>query len=230
VQTGEIPQGATTITQAQLELVLQQQGLSPAQAKEAAEALLQGDIALGDSGATIFARSRDPNSNTEVVGFYGGSTFGSGQSLSLIGRICRARPWANGFFRLIITPTFFDGLCNRAGYQVGNVIITPGGATGKRPTITITQPKVAPKKEEPLEPYVDIWADPPNVRLGTRTYIFWNTRFVESCKETGPSFEQTTLSGGAATVPISDASTFTITCQTKDGKTITDSTQVNLAL
>ena len=219
-------------TQAQLTLALQQQGLSPTDARKAAEALLQGDISVEDLGATIVVRSRDPNSNTEVVGFYGGSTFNPGQSRSLIGRLCASRPWSGGFFSAVITPSFFDGLCRRAGYQVGESIVTAsGGTTVRRPTITIRQPALqVATSSTVLEPEVDIWANPENVRLGTRTYVYWTTRNVESCKETGPSFSQNTLSGGAATVPISDASTFTIECVTPDGKKVTDSVRVNLAI
>lgn len=225
----------TEMTEAQLTLALQQQGLTPDDAKNTAKALLQGDVAIGESGATIYVRSRDPSSNTEVVGFYGGSTFTPRQSQSLIGRLCASRPWASGLVSAIVSPTFFDGLCQRVGYQVGELVLNPSSPTAggvKSTTITITQPKTqrATTTTAAVQPEVDIWADPPNVRLGTRTYIFWNTRGVTSCKESGPNFSQATLSGGAATVPISDASTFTIECQTADGQILTDSVRVNLAI
>lgn len=194
----------------------------------------QGDIQVGVSGGTIIARSRDPQTNTEVAGFFGGGAVTLTQSQSLIGRLCTSRPWANGFISQIIPPSFFDGLCQRGGYQAGAVTVVPVTTTQKRPAIIITQPKTGTTTQAvpapTVQPVVDIWAEPANVRLGTRTYIFWNTRGVVSCTETGPSFSQNSLSGGASTVPLSDASKFTIECTTVDGRTITDSVTVNLAI
>jgi hypothetical protein len=106
------------------------------------------------------------------------------------------------------------------------------GAQGSRP-FTITQnPTVATTTPQVtgLQPAVDIWAEPDRVRLGTRTYIFWQSRDVESCEALGPSFEQRSLSGGASTVPISDASTFRIECTAADGTVVSDSVTVFLAI
>lgn len=195
----------------------------------------EGDIYVSVSGGTIVARSRDPESNTEVAGFFGGGATTLSQSQSLIGRLCVSRPWSGGLISSIIPETFFDGLCRRGGYQVGALQITPNDPNSltKRPSITITQP-TAPTTTPPvpagLNPVVDIWAEPSRVRLGTRTYIFWNTRDVQACTETGPSFQQNSLSGGASTVPLSDASKFTITCTAADGKTYTDSVTVYMAI
>ena len=227
--------GSETVnTSDKITILSGQQGTLTANGKQLGG--LQGDVIIGQSGGMLYARSRDPNSNTEVAGFYGGNTFGQSQSTSLIGRMCGARPWGEGMLGGLISGTFFDGLCKRFGYQVGAIAETSsggGGGSGKRPTITITHnpPQRPGTTTAPIvEPEVDIWANPPTVRLGTRTYIFWNARYVESCIESGPSFSHTTLSGGASTVPISDASTFTIECLTSDGRTVSDSVRVNLAL
>ncbi len=192
---------------------------------------LVGDIFVGDSGATIFARSRDPGSNTEVAGFYGGGAFNAQASQSLVGRMCASRPWSTGFLASVIPPSFFDGLCRRAGYQVG----TPAASSTGAPVKKVAPPKkTAPKVKAPplpkIYPEVDIWAEPPNVRLGTRTYIFWTSSDVISCEATGPSFYQKSLSGGASTVPLSQATTFNIVCLTVTSTTVEDSVTVRLAL
>lgn len=196
---------------------------------------LVGDIFVGDSGATIFARSRDPGSNTEVAGFYGGGAFNAQASKSLVGRMCASRPWSGGFLASVIPTSFFDGLCRRAGYQVGQATSTPA-MSGSGASVKKVAP---PKKDTPktkaapmpaIYPEVDIWAEPPTVRLGTRTYIFWTSKDVVSCQATGPSFFQGSLSGGASTVPLSEATTFKIICLTVASTTVEDSVTVRLAL
>lgn len=196
----------------------------------ALEGRLEGDIYVGDAGGTIFARSRDPGSNTEVAGFYGGGSAGPDAAKSLIGRMCVSRPWSGGFLSSIIPPSFFDGLCTRAGYQVGPLVKESSGPATKRATKTAPTKKTTTVKTPVIKAEVDIWAEPGNVRLGTRTYIFWNSSGVVSCKASGPSFSQNSLSGGASTVPLSDASTFKISCLTAASTTVEDSVTVRLAL
>lgn len=195
-----------------------------------------GDVYIGESGVTLVARSRDPETNAEVSGFFGGSASSLASSESILGRMCANRPWASNLFSLIIPPTFFDGLCQRVGYRVGGIATDPAsGARGSapKPVIRVSSPKSAPPTVAPppaAAPEVDIWAEPANVRLGTRTYIFWNTRNVESCTLEGPSFSHTSLSGGASTVPLSDESTFNITCEREGGEPVSDSVTVRLAI
>lgn len=194
---------------------------------------LSGDVRIGTAGATVIANLRQGLS--EVAGFFGGSTGGASQALSAAGRICATRPWSGSFASNLIPSSFFDGLCEWRGYQAGmpiptntpsapNTVIVPAQAI-QRPVTGMQQPPVAD-----VPPEVDIWAEPASVRLGTRTYIFWNTRGVSSCKESGPSFSHASLSGGASTVPISGATTFTIECLTRDNTTITDSVSVQIAI
>ncbi|MBI5456249.1 hypothetical protein HY969_00745 [Candidatus Kaiserbacteria bacterium] len=191
---------------------------------------LFGDISVGEAGATFFVRSRDAESNTEVAGFYGGGASGIGASQSLVGRMCATRPWSGGFFSKIIPEGFFDGLCTRAGYIVGAAPVQTGGAP-KRPPAKTSPPASVPKKTvTPAAAEVDIWAEPASVRLGTRTYIFWTSENVASCKATGPSFEQNSVSGGASTVPLVDTSTYKIVCLTAASTTVEDSVTVRLAL
>ena len=72
---------------------------------------------------------------------------------------------------------------------------------------------------------------PATVPLGARTTIFWNTENVTNCTETSPdgSFSQTSLSGGAATVPLTEATTFTISCLDSQQNPATDYVTVSIA-
>ena len=78
-------------------------------------------------------------------------------------------------------------------------------------------------------PQVRIWADPARVRLGARANIFWAAEDVQSCHVTGPSFDETGVSGGSATVPITTATTFTATCITNASTTVSASVRVDFA-
>ena len=189
----------------------------------------KGDIIVGDSGVTVVGSASD--GTTEVAGFYGSNARNRLQAQSVAGRICASRPWAEGFFSAILPDNFFDGLCRWAGYQI--VQIEPEDVSGRREK-TFVAPPAEPGTKEPVVdtevPEVDVWAEPDRVRLGTRTYIFWTSSGVESCQIVGPSFEQNSLSGGASTVTISDASTFTMTCLTPAGREVADEVTVQLAL
>ncbi|MDZ4227217.1 MAG: hypothetical protein U1D26_01935 [Patescibacteria group bacterium] len=198
------------------------------------ESGVSGDITLGEGGATVTAGTTDADKNTTVAGFYGSDTPG-GQSQGLAARWCESRPWAGNFLSVIIPPTFFDNLCTWRGYKVG-----PEEAPA--PTLQQTAPAPAPKPPAPpptatstaptVTPRVDIWAVPPTVPLDTRTSIFWNTQGVTECTETSPdgSFNHTTLSGGAATVPLVRATTFTISCLVPDGSYVSGYVTVNIAI
>jgi len=189
---------------------------------------LAGNIKLGNAGATIYANLKE--GITEIAGFFGATTLNAGQSASLAGRMCANRPWAGGLLSKVIPTSFFDGLCRFGGYQVG--LVTPSTGT---PTAQVVS---TPKKQAPpaqnrvnaIEPKVDVWAEPGTVRLGTRTYIFWTSEGVDSCKVEGPNFSHNTLSGGASTVPITDATIYSIECNTPDGSKVTDSVTVNLKI
>jgi hypothetical protein len=194
---------------------------------------LSGDVRIGSAGATIVANLRQGLS--EVAGFFGGSTGGASQALSAAGRLCSSRPWAGTFIGNAIPSSFFDGLCEWRGYQPGAA--TPSN-TAKTANIAAqnkaaSQPRTGislQPEASNIPPEVDIWAEPASVRLGTRTYIFWNARGVAACKGSGPSFSQNTLSGGASTVPITGPTTFNIECLTTASSTIKDSVTVLIAI
>lgn len=204
-----------------------------ASSTKAAAQGLSGDVRIGSAGATIVANLRQGLS--EVAGFFGGSTGGASQALSAAGRLCASRPWAGTFVSNVIPTSFFDGLCEWRGYQSGVAMPTN---TAKTSTITPTSGSTGSQKPgapfQPaasnVPPEVDIWAEPASVRLGTRTYIFWNARGVISCKGSGPSFSQNSLSGGASTVPITGPTTFNIECLTTASTTVQDSVTVQIAI
>lgn len=197
---------------------------------------LRGDIQILNSGGTVIAGSRDQSRNTEIAGFYGSNTF-SGQPQGVVATLCRARPWSNNILSYVLPANFFDSLCIARGYQVGAVQATTTSvtvtqtrpqpiqrATTTVPRATSTVPSVPPR--------VRVWAVPAAVPLGSRTSIFWTSQGVVSCTVASPdgSFSQTTLSGGASTVPLTGATTFTMSCLTADGTPVTSFVTVNLAI
>lgn len=196
---------------------------------------LRGDIKVLNNGATIVAGNRNQTTNSEVAGFYGSNTF-SGQPTGLVANLCQNRPWASNFLSYVIPPTFFDGLCSLRGYTVG--------LPQQAPTVTVTQTapqttttstttqKPATSTVQTIPARVRIWAAPATVPLGSRTSIFWTSQGVTDCKETSPdgSFSQNTLSGGASTVPLTGATTYTISCVDMSGNPVTSEVTVRMAI
>ena len=194
----------------------------------------RGDISARDSGATVIGGARDTQGNVEVAGFYGSQTFNGGAQ-GLVGSWCKTRPWATNFLSKIVTPSFFDNLCKTRGYQVGTPTTTPAVVLQqtKKPKSTVATTTVATSTYSGVPPKVDIWAVPASVPLGGRTSIFWNTQGVKDCTVTSPSggFNQNSLSGGAATQPITAATTFSISCLSlADNSPVTASVTVNLKI
>lgn len=200
-----------------------------------------GDIRLLGEGATFIAGTRDEQNKTEVAGFLG--TTGSGiQPTGIVANLCKSRPWSSNFLSFIVPPSFFDSLCTWRGYQVGEPPAPPAQVT-QDPKVNVTQTPPRPVKKPATTPpvksempeipsRVDIWAVPAAVPLGSRTSIFWNTQGVTNCTETSPdgSFHQTTLSGGASTVPLTGPTTFTISCLNSKGEPVTDFVTVTIAI
>jgi hypothetical protein len=193
---------------------------------------VRGNINLQEYGATLFGNIQQQNS--EIAGFYGANTLGGG-STGLVQGLCISRPWSSSFLSYVIPPSFFDSLCSWRGYQVG---LPPAQTSPSTPSVSkpaVNKPTPEPPKP-PVTPRervsVEIWAEPSVVSLGSRTTIFWDTSGVAECSETSSdgNFSESTLSGGSATVPITGATTFTITCLTADGRSVVDNTVVELAI
>ena len=189
----------------------------------------QGNIFMNGNGATFFGQ--ESGNNSAVAGFYGSDTLG-GQSQGLVASLCQSRPWASSVLSYVIPPSFFDGLCSWRGYQVGQTTSTPQVTLQQQPR---PKPQPAATSSAPTQPSVaaqaQIWAVPSAVPLGSRTSIFWNTQGVASCTETSPdgNFTQNSLSGGASTVPLTGATTFTISCLDPSGNPITDFVTVQIS-
>lgn len=198
----------------------------------------QGDIQVSGTGATVVANARDPQSNTEIAGFYGSDTFGGSQPQGLVATMCQSRPWSNSVVSFIIPPSFFDSLCAWRGYTVGSpapVAPTQTQTTlQQQPQQQVSQSTQQQPQQQAgeVDPEVDIWAVPTSVPLGARTSIFWNSSGVESCvlSSSDGSFSEDERSGGASTVALSGETTFTIKCTAEDGTEVTDKTIVNIAI
>lgn len=193
-----------------------------------------GNIIFTNGGGTILASTINPGNNSAVSSFYGADV--STQPKNAVSGMCQNRPWSSNFLSNIIPPSFFDSLCQWGGFKVG--IPAP-----VQTQVTLQQTVVAPKKSpvatttvatttSAVPARVQIWAVPSSVRLGARTSIFWNTQGVTNCTETSPdgSFTQSTLSGAQATVPITAATTFTISCLDSGGHPVSDYVTVHIAI
>ena len=188
-----------------------------------------GDLKIVPKGATLIFAIQ--NGGGTVAGFYGGNTLGATPPESIITNWCKDRPWATNFLAKIIEPTFFDGLCKWRGYQVGIPDEVP--VTQNRKSAVAPKPRppvVQATTTSTVTAKVAIWAVPAVVPIGARTSIYWNTQGVTGCKETSPdgSFSQASVSGGAATVPLTAATTFTISCLTASSTPITDYVTVQI--
>ena len=183
---------------------------------------LRGDIRSFGGGATIYASSR--NDNTEVSGFFGSS--------ATAGRLCQSRPWSKNFLSYVIPASFFDSLCTWAGLPTGAPVSSGTSGSegwGSARRNTSVAPPVA------TIPYVDeqvaeakIWARPASVNIGGRTTIFWTSKNVTACTQSSSdgNFSGSSTSGGASTVALTGPVTFTIQCRATNGTMISNSTTV----
>jgi PKD repeat protein len=185
---------------------------------------LKGDLLSAGGGATIYATN--VSGNTEVSGFFG--------SNSAPAQLCQSRPWSTNFISHIIPATFFDNLCNLAGYPTGaqQSSTVPAGGSGGSQSVSVAPPQqtTQPQYTGAVQAAATIWARPPSVSLGGRTNIFWISQNVSSCTESSSdgNFSGSSTSGGASTVALSGPVTFTIKCLSLDGTTISNSTTVTI--
>ncbi len=184
---------------------------------------LNGNLLSAGGGATVYATS--VTGNTEVSGFYG--------SNSAPAQLCQSRPWSSNFLSYIIPPTFFDNICSWAGFPTGpqqSSVVSSGGSGGSQ-SVSVAPPQQSkPQYTGGVHATATIWARPPSVSLGGRTNIFWISQDVSSCTESSSdgNFSGSSTSGGASTVALSGPVTFTITCLSLDGTSISNSTTVTI--
>ena len=193
-----------------------------------------GDIVTTEIGGTIYANSRDAANNVEVSGFFGADSF-VGKMQGAVGNMCKTRPWDGSLLSRVIPASFFDGLCSWRGYQVGTPAPPPPPPAASQPApkskTAATSSSYSVPQTPAGEPKVDIWAVPGSVSLGLRASIFWSTKNVDSCavSSSGANFNESKLSGGAATVPLTSDTTFTISCVAPGSKTLTDEVTVTIS-
>ncbi len=192
-----------------------------------------GNILFTTNGATIVGSLLNLPNNSTIAGFYGGDSFSNGKPQGIAASLCQSRPWANSFVSALIPSSFFDNLCSSNGYQVG---------APPAPQVQLQQtPASTPKPAAPaaattaatssVPAVVQVWAVPASVPLDTRTEVYWATQGVTQCNVASPDgqFNENTLSGGAATVPLTGATTFTISCTDSSGNPITNYVTVNIS-
>ncbi len=121
------------------------------------------DIRTTEGGKAIEIGASDDN--TGVAGFYGASSAQT-DGLSLVGRLCVTRPWANSFVASIIAPKFFDGLCDRGGYQVGALAENDKPVNGTEITIRAAARAAAENTMNPVKKAKGISCIPAVLRQG----------------------------------------------------------------
>lgn len=122
-----------------------------------------------------------------------------------------------------------------SGFSVANNTVTSAEVIPEQTTqyaIRCSNEKVYACNVQVVNPKLTIRAEPNPVKLAARTVIYWESQDVarESCTVAGKSFLEKAPEGGASTVPINGASTFTFSCMGLDGATTTEKVVVELAL
>lgn len=108
--------------------------------------------------------------NTGVAGFYGMNGMQTA-GLSLVGRLCVTRPWANSFISAIIAPRFFDSLCDRGGYQIGPPPASDKPVNGTEIAIKAAARAMAEKTTTPLQKAKGISCTPTILRQGASASV-----------------------------------------------------------
>jgi hypothetical protein len=186
---------------------------------------LTGNITTLGGGVTIYASNRTDTSQTS--GFFGLNGAAT--------QLCQSRPWASNFLSYVIPATFFDSLCNWAGYSTtsqqtpASPTAGSSGQSGSQ-TISVGAPQATTTYENTAQASATIWARPSVVSIGGRTNIFWISQNVTACTESSSdgNFSGSTTSGGASTVALSGPVTFTIECRGLDGAPVSNSTTVTI--
>lgn len=267
----------------------------------------QGGVVTGNSEGAILAPEVQTvqDSGASPVGGFNGAANQAPQSSGALTSLCADRPWSRSVVARFISPSLFDGLCTRFGYQVGTPTLPVSqqafntsaaentaqqqATQARNPNARVIGMTCAPeviRKGSPVElrfscgnekltgvagfsvvassdtsavvrpqtntqygircgagivyscavrvvdPQLKLWSEPKTVSLGARAQLYWSTKDVqsESCTVVGPSFSEKGPQGGAATVPINDASTYTLTCTGLDGVPIQQSYTVDLSI
>ena len=189
---------------------------------------ISGDLKIIGTAVTAFVSNRDALNNAQVSGFYGQTAPTQAAAVQVVTMMCRTRPWSSNFLSFIVPATFFDSICTLRGFPVGQPVAkkaaTSSGSSSPKAKTTAPPPKPY------VKPKVDVWAVPESVRSGFRTSIFWEANGVESCVvvSSDGTFSENSLSGHAPSMPLTAATTFTMTCQTATSTPAIDRVTVNI--
>ena len=108
--------------------------------------------------------------NTGVAGFYGMNGIQTA-GLSLVGRLCVTRPWANSFVAAVIPSRLFDNLCDRGGYQVGPLADNDRPVNGTEITIKESARAAAETAFNPVKKEKGISCTPAILRQGASALL-----------------------------------------------------------
>lgn len=158
---------------------------------------VQTSVQTTDSGVTISTTGVEEETNTGVGSFVGTQSR-SGESTSLVGRLCRARPWETSFITRIFSARFFDSICEQRGYAVGTGAVSENTenvenslSNGNTPEARLTCST--------------------EVRQGQQATIRWSCGNA-SIRASGIGFETGGWGSGSTRVAPSQTSSYTLEC------------------
>lgn len=216
-----------------------------------------GGVQVFGTGATFVASSQDGKTNSVTSGFYGSSGSQQGVIGNLCVSRPWATNFLSYIIPPSFFDSLCSSRGYQVGTPAPAPAVTQTtSASQQQVQLTQTKPTTQPTTQTPVVttpsnmPTVTIWAVPASVSLGSRASIFWSVtdpaNVIQSCTETSPdgsfSHNQTKTSPtqttaemlrnktGGSTVPITSATTYTMSCVTFDGQHVTNFVTVNIAL
>ncbi|HEY4514051.1 MAG TPA: hypothetical protein VJH69_01870 [Candidatus Paceibacterota bacterium] len=193
---------------------------------------IKSDVFVNHTGATIQAGVSDAERNIEFVAFFGANVPRLTDPENVVARHCIVRPWQNPLISYVIPYPIFDKLCNARKMIVGVPLPPPPPPPVKKAAVASAPatPTAATSTTTVILAKTDIWAVPATVASGERTSIFWNASGVVGCDLRGSDgiFSGDTISGSAASAPITGPTVFAISCLTADDVRVSNSVTVKV--
>jgi hypothetical protein len=148
---------------------------------------------------TVSISGIEEKTDTSIGGFFG-RFFNTGEQQvqadkgnTFFGRLCTARPWQATFVTRIFSASFFDSLCIRQGYALGNVKenigIFQANVSGEAGKVTLVCPDYIP--------------------IGQQATIEWNCVGSQS---SGSGFDTGGQSSGRVLIEPTDTATYALRC------------------
>jgi len=192
----------------------------------------KSNVFINHTGATIQAGVSDAERNIEFVAFFGANVPRLTDPENVVARHCIVRPWQNPLISYVIPYPIFDKLCQARKLIVGVPLPPPPPRPVKKaaavPSTLATT--TAATSTSVIIAKADIWTVPEVVASGERTSIFWNASGVVGCdlRSSDGIFSGDTISGSAASAPITGTTVFAISCLTADDVRVSNSVTVNV--